>query len=489
MAELNTQAKFLKEHRNFILLTFFFFCIYCLISLVNHYNFRTYALDLGAYTNALYDYAHLQWNDSLVFKDSSENLIADHFDLYLMFFSPLSYLLGTYTLLLVQIISVLFGGLGIYLYFLRVVKNKFLSNISVAFFYVFFGVFSALAFDYHSNVVAAMLLPWLFYTIAQQRLWYSSLLILLLLIGKENISLWLFFVCLGLIIKYRKNSSVRNYLVAASLFCICYFVFITVYVMPSFSISGSYQHFHYSYFGNDFVSAIAYLIKHPIDSFTILFTNHVHHPKGDYVKAEIHLLLLISGLPFLLARPYYFLMLIPIYFQKLFHDNYSMWGIGGQYSIEFAPVFAVGIFEFFASFTSDKLLRIFSFFTLLMGIVSSVRIMDNTVYFTDKSRIRLYQARHYHNLYDVAKAHNALKLIPAKAVVSAQSPFLPHLSLRDSIYQFPMVKNAEYLVFSIRENTYPLSISQFLRLTKSLENSREWQVVYNDEITVLKKKN
>ena len=34
--------------------------VYVLISFVNHYNFRTYALDLGAYTNALYKYAHFQ---------------------------------------------------------------------------------------------------------------------------------------------------------------------------------------------------------------------------------------------------------------------------------------------------------------------------------------------------------------------------------------------------------------------------------------------
>ena len=41
-----------------------FALVYGLIAFVNHYCFRTFGLDLGVYTNALYDYAHGQWNDA-----------------------------------------------------------------------------------------------------------------------------------------------------------------------------------------------------------------------------------------------------------------------------------------------------------------------------------------------------------------------------------------------------------------------------------------
>ena len=67
-----------------------------------------------AYTNALYDYSHLNWNDSTVFKSGAENLLADHFDLYLILFAPLSLIFKTYTLLIVQIVFILIGGMGIY---------------------------------------------------------------------------------------------------------------------------------------------------------------------------------------------------------------------------------------------------------------------------------------------------------------------------------------------------------------------------------------
>ena len=94
----------LRNHSAFFVISSVFFVLYALISLLNHYFFRTYALDLGLYTNALYDYAHFRFNYSEVFKDHLENLLSDHFDLFLMLVSPFYYLFGTYTLLIVQII-------------------------------------------------------------------------------------------------------------------------------------------------------------------------------------------------------------------------------------------------------------------------------------------------------------------------------------------------------------------------------------------------
>lgn len=133
--------------------------IYSLISIVNHYNFRTNALDLGVYTNALYDYIHFQINDSTIFKETTENLLSDHFNLHLILFSPLSLIFKTYTLLLIQIFFILLGGLGIYKYFV-LTKNTKLALTAALYFYIFFGVFSALSFDYHNIVIAASLVPW-----------------------------------------------------------------------------------------------------------------------------------------------------------------------------------------------------------------------------------------------------------------------------------------------------------------------------------------
>ena len=133
--------------------------LFAMVSLVNHYYFRTYGLDLGLYTNALYDYIHFHSNDSTFFLANSCNLLADHFDLYLMLFSPLVLLFGSYTLLVIQIVTVLMGMWGMYRLAGLYTNKGWLPLAAMLMVGLSFGVWHALAFDYHSNVVAAMMLP------------------------------------------------------------------------------------------------------------------------------------------------------------------------------------------------------------------------------------------------------------------------------------------------------------------------------------------
>ena len=388
-------SNLIQQNKALVILILVFGTIYSMISLVNHYNFRTNALDLGLYTNALYDYIHFQWNDSATFKMYDENLLADHFDFYLILFSPLSLLFGTYTLLVVQIIALLIGGAGVFFYFKKYQNNPLIPVLSTLYFYSFFGIFSALAFDYHSNIVAAAMVPWFMYQVNQRKILHASFFLLFILLSKENISLWMTFVCLGLLVNYRHDSKLRKYLLIASVFCGVYFITIISVVMPALSYSGHFAHFDYAYLGESPTQAIGYLISHPLDAFKTLFTNHSGNSQFDFLKAELHILLLCSGLPFLLWRPQYIFMLIPIYFQKLFHNNHLMWGVGLQYSMEFAPIFAIGIFEVISGIKKTVLQKVLAWIAAVMVIASTFRVMDNTIYYTKKYKIRFYQKQHY----------------------------------------------------------------------------------------------
>ena len=477
----------LKKHKYLLIFSSVFLTLYTLISIVNHYNFRTYALDLGAYTNALYDYLNFKWNDSTVFKEIEENLLADHFDIYLILFSPLTILFKTYTLLIVQIAAILLGGIGIYKLF-NSNNNSTIALYATIYFYLFYGIFSSVAYDYHSNVVAASIVPWLFYYIQKQKIFFSSLCIFFIIIGKENMSFWLTFILIGLAIEYRKNTFIRNYLIFASILSCISFISITNIIMPYIANNGKYPHFQYSVLGNSMSEAFIHLITHPIQSFQTIFINHNQNTFGNFVKLETHLILLSSGLFFLIKKPYYIIMLIPIYFQKFFHNNIAMWGIGGQYNIEFAPIFAIGIFKVIQDIKSIKAQKYLIVLSIILVSASTIRTMDNTVFFTDKSRIRWYKKGHYTREYNVKNMHEQLQKIPKNAVVSAQSPFLPHLSLRDKIYQFPILKDAEFIVFSNLENPYPLTVNEFDSITSSLKNEPKWKIIYDNEITILQKK-
>ncbi len=477
----------LKKHKYLLIFSSVFLTLYTLISIVNHYNFRTYALDLGAYTNALYDYLHFKWNDSTVFKEIEENLLADHFDIYLILFAPLTILFKTYTLLIVQIAAILLGGIGIYKIF-NSNNNSTIALYATIYFYLFYGVFSSVAYDYHSNVIAASIVPWLFYYIQKQKIFFSSLCIFSIIIGKENMSFWLTFILIGLAIEYRKNTFIRNYLIFASILSCISFISITNIIMPYIANNGKYPHFQYSVLGNSMFEAFLHLITHPFQSFQTIFINHNQNTFGNFVKLETHLILLSSGLFFLIKKPQYIIMLIPIYFQKFFHNNIAMWGIGGQYNIEFAPIFAIGIFKVIQDIQYIKAQKYLIVLSIILVSASTIRTMDNTVFFTDKNRIRWYKKGHYTREYNVKNIHEQLQKIPKNAIVSAQSPFLPHLSLRDKIYQFPILKDAEFIVFSNLENPYPITVNEFDSITSSLKNEPKWEIIYDNEITILQKK-
>ena len=481
----------------FLIMSGVFSLIFASISLVNHYNFRTYALDLGIYNKAIYDYSNLNWNDSTVFKEVPENLLADHFDGYLMIFSPLRYVFGTYTLLVVQILALIVGAFGVFRVMDLQAKTRKLANLAALHFLFFFGIYNALAFDYHSSTVAAALLPWVFYYHQKNKIGAFFAVLLFLLISKENMSVFLAWICLVLALeafidpfgkKERENERKKGlYLFGASLFCFFYFFGVTGYLMPSLAQSGSYEHFDYSILGTTYFEASKTLISSPMESVSLCFQNHSGDQNFDGVKAEFWTLFLLSGGILLIKKPKYILLMLPVFVQKMFHNNPVIWGIGAHYSMELAALLSLGVFAALSEIKKSSLQKLLLSLALLGSLGATIRVMDHTVFYTDKSRIRPYARNHYLRNYAVAKAHEQLKSIPKESAVSAQSPFVPHLAFRASIYQFPIVKNAEFIVLSKNESTYPLDEYNFTQKIQELKTDSNWVLIEEAPLMIFRR--
>src|ERR1039457_6325332 len=130
-----------KIFRLQIIAVIFFAIVYSLISLVNHYNFRTYAYDLGLMNNAMWDYAHFHFNNCTLIQPELKNYLSEHFELFIMLISPFCYIFGTYTLLIFQIVAILFGGFGVYKYINEISGNEKISFLAQLHFYFFYGIF------------------------------------------------------------------------------------------------------------------------------------------------------------------------------------------------------------------------------------------------------------------------------------------------------------------------------------------------------------
>lgn len=459
--------------------------IYCSISLVNHYLFRTYGWDLGIINNSMFDYAHLRWNNAEILYPNFkfDNLLGDHFTLYPVFLSPLYWVFGSYTLLLFQIAAILWGGYGVYKFVYQLNSNHKLALLSCIQFYSIFGIYSALGFDYHDNVVAAMFVPWFLYYFHKENWLNASIYLVLILIGKENMALWAFFICVGATLLYYKNKKKLLWSIGFAVVSIVYFVGI-MHLIPKLS-SGqpNYIHWDFSALGGNMKEVVVSVITHPKHAFTLLFENHLNVIEGNGCKSELHYIVLLSGGIALILRPQFLIMLLPIYGQKLFNDLYVRWGVCYHYSIEFAPILAIATAWLINDLTikENKKYWLALAFTLLT-IAATISILDNRVskwYHPENERF--YDKRHWKNTYDVELIYDNLHLIPSNASVSAQSMICPHLSFRDKIYHYPYVGDAEYiLLLPLEQNPYPLTPTDYQAKIEEFRKSQDWEVIVDN---------
>ena len=72
-------------------------------------------------------------------------------------------------------------------------------------------------------------------------------------------------------------------------------------------------------------------------------------------------------------------------------------------------------------------------------------------------------------------------MIPDEASVSAQGNLFPHLSHRKVIYDFPVVKDAEYVVLDEKGNKFPLNDEAYKEKVDEILKSNEYEVIIDYE--------
>lgn len=470
-----------KKARGILLL---FALLYSLVSIVNHLMMRTYALDLGVYTHALWQYAHGQWADCSIFAwpVDNQNLLHDHFDLYVVLFSPLVFIFGEYTLIIIQIVAVLLGGWGIYRLIGSYDRKGKLPIIAMMSYLSFFGIWHALAFDYHSNVVAANLLPWFFLSLKNKRYGWGAVLVVLLCISKETTALWIVFVTVALMFDYHKDKVTIRWLTVYAVFSLVYFVLIAMVVMPSMG-GVSLGFWRYDYMGDSMGSMASFLLTHPLQALRFFFTNFTGDADYDRLKLEFWLCCAFSGMALCVFKPNYLLMMVPPVLMKMMSRDSGFWGVGFHYNVELAPVLVIGGFLVLCRWKQKG-------YGNIVGILSAlflVSILSVSVYSTNhpvtnirRDNVCLYSRDHYRQKqFDRQYARQLLDMIPEDASVSAAAPFVPHLALRQNITLFPvMAYMSDYmLVFKDHWSYYDDTREEF---QKVITDTVRYEVVDTD---------
>lgn len=463
--------------------------IFAAISLVNHYYFRTAALDLGINTHALRDFGRGRMHLSTLLLDTPPtNFLSSHFALIPVLVSPLYWVFGSWTLLLVQLVALLLGGLGVWTYARGQGLAPRHANLALAYCLSLWGVYSALSFDYHDNVIGAMTIPWLVHWVAKRRWWPAALMFGLLLVSKENLALWGAVVLLGLAWKHRRERRVALVALAGVVLALAYFAVITKLVMPAIDTTHRpyTQMARYQHLGGSLPEIARNLLTQPTLLVAVLLRNTAGDPASNYIKLELWGVLLFSGGLLTLARPWYALMLGPLLAQKLLANDYGFWGINGQYSIEFVPVLALAAIDT-AGYLAPRLRQRLLTATLALATLTTVvTLYTRYSIWYDRTTANFLQAKHYRSPLNVPRLHAALARVPADVPLSAQTNLAPWLTNRDSLYHYPVLRAARLVALLKRPfSAWPLTEEGYQDSLQALRHRTGMRVIYEDDQLLL----
>ncbi len=471
-----------------------FTILFCLESLVNHYLYRTCAYDLGIYNNMLYSYSHLKLNYTSLQQPLVNHAFGDHFEPIFLLLAPFYWVFGSYTLLIFQIVMIVLGGIGAMRYVQLYTQSNTAAIATLIHFYVMWGIYSALSFDFHNNVTGAMLVPW-FMVNAHQKKWrHAAIIFTLMLISKENIALYTIFVCLGLAFHYHQTKAIRNVLYGFTTIAAVYFIVVIKVIIPHFRpvdavylYEGAYQAL-----GTSAEDMLKNVFLYPSKTFTLLFENPGFEPFYAGIKSELHFSVLVSGGIFMLYRPQFAVMLISVYAQKLFMNDPTRWGINNHYSIEFVPIIVLATAVFIHEKTSGKIKLILPFvIAAIAGFYTFTKLESRVSIWFDRTNLQFYRKEHYQAVEPVSALNQALANLPftEKDAVAGQTLLVSRLCNRDSIYIYPNVNLANYIVLAPKLGKYPLNDSTFQVSLDTLMNSQHWTMIQKTDVVLVFKRN
>lgn len=455
-------SKSISENKAFVAISAFFLVLYSLLSLIHHFNFRTTSWDLGIFNQALYQYAHLKFAPNTVM--NMPNMLADHFELTMILVSPFYYIFGSYTLLVFQIIMVIFGGTGVYSYLIEKTKDKLLSLGGATIFYCFYGVFAAIMYDYHNNTIGIMFLPWILLALLRKKLGIYYLLLFLMIFSKENLALIAFF--LGFYILLFEERSLKKHGFFTMIIGFVSLELIINIFIPYFNNGKEYTHWLYKQLGSGPIDAIKNITTHPIQSISILF--------NDKIKLNSWAMFGVTGGLLAIFHPLA-LMFVPILASKYFSILPFQWNYGFQYSVELAPILAISlplILIKAGKYIALPVLLVFIFLNLLIS---------TSVSFSHEKRITdLFKEDYYYN-GKTKEINEALKLIPAGVSLSVENTILPHVANRDEIYQFPIINNADFIIINHQPIISFIPIDEYDRAKNELKNNPNYVIFYKSD--------
>ncbi|MBC7475041.1 MAG: DUF2079 domain-containing protein [Candidatus Sericytochromatia bacterium] len=414
--------------------------------------------------------------------------LATHFSPIIYLYYPFFLIFGNYTPTFIQIFVISIAGFPVYKQSLLFLNNdKTLAKYCLIHFYLIWGIYAALAFDFHNNVIGSMIIPWIILFFFQRRHYLLIISCLLMILCMETFGIWLFVILITLnIYQYKLEKHINKVSLLIGVITLIYSLMIIINWMPVLqSKTQNLQFGRYSYLGDSLSEIILNLIKHPS---IILESIYKNLKDGSFTIQKIFLLLflLVSGGFLTYKNPLMLILFIVPLFLKFLSNDSGLFGLYHQYSIEFVPLLSFVFITGLRKINYQKRIKIASGFCILTAVATFLSINFSIGEYDYKENSKFYSPTHFQSNLDLRNIKKALKLIPNDAIVSASSCLSPYLYQRNYLYHFPIIKDAEYIaIIKSNRSTWPISDEEHLQKIEELKNSDIYKVFIDQKDLII----
>jgi len=432
---------------------------------MKHSAFKSHAYDLGIFSQVFWSATNGFGLHSSILDNS---FLGEHFSPILYLLVP-GYRLWPHPayLLLVQTVILALAALPLFLLASSELKSRN-WGLFFAFLYLCYQPMRNVnLYDFHEIAIATPLLMLAFFFLHKGRTIAFLLVLGAALACKEEIAAIIFI--LGVYILFVRKQRLLGPVLAFSGLAI--FFALIFLVIPHFRNAPYGFVGRYSYLGQNIPAIMTTLATRPAYVLSHLLT----HDKLEYVWNVFGPLGFLS-----FASPSHLLLTAPTLIQNLLSDCRPQYSTSFQYTSPLTPfVFISAVFGarrllFRASQLEcrrDSSLPVFL-------ILCSLTLFGAS----PVSNLKEYRSTQYSRYVH----EHVLPEIPPGAAVSAQEAFVPHLTQRRRLYEFPVVKDAEYVLLDSRANRWPMDESEYLRHIRDLMKTPHRIVLSNGSLLLLK---
>ncbi|HUM17964.1 MAG TPA: DUF2079 domain-containing protein [Candidatus Nitrosotalea sp.] len=404
--------------------------VFSFVTVTRHFTFATHALDLGYYVQ-------LTWN---LARGAGPYVSLPEMHAWGDHLSPIMYALvpaywvvpGPVVLLVAQSIALGLGGIAVF----GLARARLGDERPAAAFALLYLVNPSLhginVRDFHAAALAIPLLLAALWAVEAGRPRLALAPLALTLLCREDATLPV--IGLGAWMVVAKRRRLAGSLVAAA--ALALLVVDVRWIIPAYR-GEPYSHLgRYAHIGSSLSAIVANLILHPLRTLGTLLTGG----RALYLAAMLTPLALLP-----LLGGWDLLGVLPALAQNLLSSDPVLYLFRAQYQSFVLPFLILAAISGYARLERRRPGH-WPVAVLVVAMVVSLALASRTVN-------NLAVARFWPTP-DQRAAYRVLKLVPAAAAVSAQDPYVPHLSLRPLVFVFPVgVEKSDYVLVNL--DTYP----------------------------------